>query len=102
VIVSISFLSGAVHDGDVIWAIIRSTSSKLNGHIATQTQPCSHNQEQLSRHVYKKANLDFNQTRFFDAHGTGTAVGYPAEITAIGERGAKCQDGIGVPSLSDL
>ncbi|KAG8158415.1 hypothetical protein KVR01_011537 [Diaporthe batatas] len=48
------------------------------------TQPSAESQEQLIRHVYRKAGLDFGLTRFVEAHGTGTPVGDPIEMKAIG------------------
>ncbi|KAJ4288925.1 hypothetical protein N0V90_011266 [Kalmusia sp. IMI 367209] len=40
--------------------------------------------ERLIRDTYQKAKLSFEPTRFFEAHGTGTAVGDPNEAKAIG------------------
>ena len=77
-------LSDAVRDGDMIRAVIRSTGSNQDGRTPTLTQPSTDSQEQLIRHVYQKAGLDLRLTRFFEAHGTGTRVGDPAEMKAIG------------------
>jgi acyl transferase domain-containing protein len=41
-------------------------------------------QEQLIRDTYEKAGLSMKPTRFFEAHGTGTAVGDPIESKALG------------------
>lgn len=77
-------VSDAIRDGDVIRAVIRSTGSNQDGRTPILTQPSADSQEQLIRHVYQKAGLSFDQTRFFEAHGTGTAVGDPIEMKAIG------------------
>ena len=36
------------------------------------------------RETYQKAGLDMSCTRYFEAHGTGTAVGDPIEVSATG------------------
>ncbi|KAI6084919.1 hypothetical protein F4821DRAFT_164132 [Hypoxylon rubiginosum] len=77
-------LSDAVRDGDMIRAVIRSTSSNQDGHTPGLTQPSPQAQEDLIRQVYKKANLPLDVTRYFEAHGTGTPVGDPIEMKAIG------------------
>ncbi|RYP13408.1 hypothetical protein DL767_010766 [Monosporascus sp. MG133] len=41
-------------------------------------------QESLIRHVYGKANLDYEVTRYVEAHGTGTILGDPVEMGALG------------------
>ncbi|KAI1653021.1 hypothetical protein F4813DRAFT_400491 [Daldinia decipiens] len=78
-------LSDAVRDGDMIRAVIRSTSSNQDGHTPGLTQPSPQAQEDLIRQVYKKANLPLDVTRYFEAHGTGTPVGDPIEMKAIGK-----------------
>ncbi|KAJ6031693.1 Acyl transferase/acyl hydrolase/lysophospholipase [Penicillium herquei] len=77
-------VSAAVEDGDMIRAVIRSTGSNQDGHTAVLTQPSPQSQEELIRHVYKKAGLSFHETRYVEAHGTGTPVGDPIEMKAIG------------------
>ncbi|KAH8890390.1 hypothetical protein GQ53DRAFT_721621 [Thozetella sp. PMI_491] len=74
----------AVRDGDMIRAVIRATASNQDGRTPILTQPSADAQEKLIRRAYQKAGLDFGPTRFFEAHGTGTAVGDPAEMKAIG------------------
>ncbi|KAJ5725083.1 Acyl transferase/acyl hydrolase/lysophospholipase [Penicillium malachiteum] len=76
--------SAAIEDGDMIRAVIRSTGSNQDGHTAVLTQPSPQSQEELIRHVYKKAGLSFHETRYVEAHGTGTPVGDPIEMKAIG------------------
>ncbi|KAH9897410.1 fatty acid synthase S-acetyltransferase [Xylariomycetidae sp. FL2044] len=74
----------AVDAGDAIRAIIRSTGSNQDGKTPSLTQPSPRSQETLIRSVYEKAGLDFGAVRYFEAHGTGTPVGDPIEMRAIG------------------
>lgn len=62
-------LSKAIEDGNMIRAVIRGTGSNSDGHTASMTQPSAEAQERLIRHVYGKAGLDFDSTRYFEAHG---------------------------------
>ncbi|KAI1392973.1 uncharacterized protein F4822DRAFT_441708 [Hypoxylon trugodes] len=91
----------AVQNGDMIRAVIRSTGSNQDGRTPGLTQPSPQAQEELIRRVYKKADLPFGETRYFEAHGwcpydkyvekktndlgTGTPVGDPMEMKAIGK-----------------
>ncbi|KAL9581646.1 MAG: hypothetical protein Q9212_003778, partial [Teloschistes hypoglaucus] len=79
-------LSQALKDGDSIRALIRSVGTNQDGHTPGGiTQPSQELQAQLIRETYHKAGLDMGLTRFFEAHGTGTAIGDPTEARAIGE-----------------
>lgn len=79
-------VSKAIADGDPIRALIRSIGSNQDGHTSSGiTQPSREMQTKLIRETYRKAALDMKHTRFFEAHGTGTAVGDPTEARAIGE-----------------
>lgn len=77
-------VNDAIRDGDVIRAVIRGTGVNQDGRTPTLTQPSSTAQEALIREVYANAGLGFESTRFFEAHGTGTAVGDPIEMMGIG------------------
>lgn len=98
-------LSAAVRDGDLIRAVIRSSGCNQDGHTPGLTQPSVESQEALIKHVYEKAQLDYGLTRYVEAHGelrsinfvnliakalinkltgTGTAIGDPIEMEAIG------------------
>ena len=77
-------LEDAIADKDVIRAVIRSTGTNQDGNTPGITQPSGDAQERLIRRTYEKAGLDMACTRFFEAHGTGTAVGDPTEAAAIG------------------
>ena len=47
-------------------------------------QPNGDSQAALIRDTYQKAGLSLKPTRFFEAHGTGTPVGDPIELNAVG------------------
>ncbi|KAK0513792.1 hypothetical protein JMJ35_003514 [Cladonia borealis] len=82
-IVVIKLLSSAIRDGDTIRAVIRATGSNQDGRTPTITQPSAEAQELLIRDTYSKAGLSLSETRYFEAHGTGTPVGDPIEAHAI-------------------
>ena len=88
-------LSDALQDNDTIRAVIRSTASNSDGYTPGITQPSRDSQVALIREAYEKAGLSMNNTRFIEAHGTGTAVGDPIEASAIGtsfRSSRTCQD----------
>nr|APX44009.1 polyketide synthase [Pestalotiopsis microspora] len=77
-------LARALESGDVIRSVVRATGQNQDGRTPTLTQPSSTAQEALIRQVYARAGLDFADTRYFEAHGTGTPTGDPIEMTGIG------------------
>ncbi|KAF6789997.1 PKSN polyketide synthase for alteRNApyrone biosynthesis [Colletotrichum sojae] len=74
----------ALRDGNMIRAVIRGSGSNQGGQTSSLTQPSPRAQEELIRHVYRKAGLSFDKIRYVEAHGTGTPVGDPIEAKAIG------------------
>ncbi|KAF2469062.1 reducing type I polyketide synthase [Lindgomyces ingoldianus] len=79
-------VSKAITDGNPIRAVIRSFGMNQDGYTSGGiTQPSKEMQVQLIRDTYQRAGLSMADTRFFEAHGTGTAVGDPIEARAIGE-----------------
>ncbi|TLD29138.1 hypothetical protein PspLS_03477 [Pyricularia sp. CBS 133598] len=94
-VVVLKRLPDALRDGDVIRAVIRNSGSNSDGRSPGITQPTKAAQAALIKQVYSNAGLDPSVTRFFEAHGTGTAVGDPIEASAIAEvfashRSPKC------------
>ncbi|KAH9430658.1 hypothetical protein MCOR02_007994 [Pyricularia oryzae] len=82
-------LSDAIADGDTIRAVIRNTGCNHDGHSPGFTAPAKEAQAELMQLTYAQAKLDPAETRFFEAHGTGTNVGDPTEASAIAEMFAK-------------
>jgi acyl transferase domain-containing protein len=68
-------LSDALANGDNIRAVIRGTGSNQDGRTPGITQPSTQSQEDLIRETYKRSGLSTSDTRYFEAHGTGTAIG---------------------------
>ncbi|KAF2491841.1 putative polyketide synthase [Lophium mytilinum] len=82
-------LADALRDGDSIRAVIRGTGINQDGHTTGITLPNSDAQASLIQSTYRSAGLDFSQTSYFEAHGTGTAVGDPLELSAVAKTLAK-------------
>ncbi|KAI5792026.1 hypothetical protein EDC01DRAFT_630520 [Geopyxis carbonaria] len=79
-------LSDAIRDGDSIRAIVRGTAINANGKTGGVTYPSPEGQEAVIRAAYAKAGIrNFGETGYFECHGTGTPVGDPLEIKAIGK-----------------
>ncbi|CCF35613.1 PKSN polyketide synthase for alternapyrone biosynthesis protein [Colletotrichum higginsianum] len=77
-------LKDALRDGDTIRAVIRGTGTNADGKTPGITQPSSEAQAELIRTTYEAAGLSLSDTQYFEAHGTGTALGDPIELSAIG------------------
>ncbi|KAF5688761.1 polyketide synthase [Fusarium denticulatum] len=77
-------LSAAVKDGNPIRAVIRGSALNANGRTPGISLPDSDFQELTMRKAYQDATLDVSGTDYVECHGTGTAVGDPIEVEAIG------------------
>ncbi|KAF7184331.1 hypothetical protein CNMCM7691_005083 [Aspergillus felis] len=84
-VVVIKPLADALKDNDVIRAVIRGTGTNQDGKTSGITVPSAEAQINLIKSTYEAAGLDFSKTTYFEAHGTGTPVGDPLEISAIGQ-----------------
>ena len=76
-------LKDALQNRDTIRGVIRATGVNQDGRTPSITQPSSAAQERLIMETYRDGGLSLSSTRFFEAHGTGTAVGDPLEAQAI-------------------
>nr|APZ78844.1 polyketide synthase [Stigmatella aurantiaca] len=83
-IVVLKRLADAVRDNDRIYALIRGTGVNQDGHSESMTAPSARAQEALIRQVCARASVDPTELHAFEAHGTGTAVGDPAEMGGLG------------------
>ncbi|MEO0496025.1 MAG: SDR family NAD(P)-dependent oxidoreductase [Pseudomonadota bacterium] len=77
-------LDAALRDGDPIQAIIRSAGISHNGHNNLVSFPKREAQAKLIAEQMEKAGVGPEDFAYYEAHGTGTPVGDPAEAWAIG------------------
>ena len=79
-------LSQALADGDPIHALIRGGAVNNDGHASpVLVAPSSVGQAAMLRDAYRMSGVTPGQVRYIDAHGTGTRVGDPVELIALGE-----------------
>ncbi|KAH8803554.1 hypothetical protein F5884DRAFT_888903, partial [Xylogone sp. PMI_703] len=76
-------LDAALRDGNTIRAIIRGTGVNQDGRTPGITLPSMDAQATLIKATYAEAGLDFGETDYFEAHGTGTQEGDAIECAAI-------------------
>lgn len=84
-IVVLKRLDAAERDGDHIYAVVRGTAVNQDGRTPGITVPSVESQRALIRLACGVGGVEPNSVGYFEAHGTGTAVGDPIEATAIGE-----------------
>ena len=75
-----------------------------NGRTGRITHPSSEGQEAVIRHAHNHAGgLDFSMTGYVECHGTGTQVGDPLEVAAIGrvfaEQRSTAEDAVLIGSI---
>ncbi|KAL4893109.1 hypothetical protein BDV59DRAFT_202089 [Aspergillus ambiguus] len=75
----------AIAEQSPIRAMIRGAAINSNGRTGGITRPSAAGQETVIREAYRNAgNLPFSDTNYFECHGTGTYVGDPIEVSAVG------------------
>ena len=71
--------------GDRVLAVIRGTALNQDGRSGGLTAPSSTAQAALLREAYAKAGVRPDAVGMIEAHGTGTSLGDPIEMEALGE-----------------
>ncbi|MBD2364812.1 SDR family NAD(P)-dependent oxidoreductase [Anabaena minutissima FACHB-250] len=84
-VVVLKLLSQAEADGDRIYAIIRGSAVNQDGRSNGITAPNSLAQEAVLREAYRQAGVSPGKVQYIEAHGTGTKLGDPIEVKALGK-----------------
>ncbi|NEP49203.1 MAG: SDR family NAD(P)-dependent oxidoreductase [Moorea sp. SIO3C2] len=83
-IVVLKRLSDAVADKDNIMALIRGSAINQDGDTSGLTVPNGLSQELVIRQALENGEVDPASVSYIEAHGTGTSLGDPIEVGAIG------------------
>ncbi|PST21171.1 beta-ketoacyl synthase [Rhizobium sp. JAB6] len=75
----------ALREKDRSYARIHAVGVNSSGRTNGISMPSREAQAALLQSIYEGHNIDVNRIAFIEGHGTGTKVGDPAEIWAIGE-----------------
>lgn len=76
-------LSRAEADGDYIYAVIKSTAVNHGGKTNGYSVPNPKAQANVIGHALRKSGVNPRTISYIEAHGTGTSLGDPIEITGI-------------------
>ncbi|BAZ51604.1 beta-ketoacyl synthase [Nostoc sp. NIES-4103] len=78
-------LSQAQAEGDRIYAVIKGSAVNQDGRSNGLTAPNPQAQEAVLRSAYRLSGVSPGQVQYIEAHGTGTSLGDPIEIKALGK-----------------
>ncbi|MFZ2752445.1 MAG: type I polyketide synthase, partial [Lysobacteraceae bacterium] len=76
-------LSKALADGDHVYAIIRGTAINHGGKTSGFTVPSPKRQAALVQDALLGAGVDPREISYIEAHGTGTSLGDPIEVSGL-------------------
>lgn len=82
-VIIVKRLSDAVSEGNSICAVIRGSAVNQDGTGSGFTVPSGKAQEKLMRQALLNAHADPSQIDYLEAHGTGTSLGDPIELSAV-------------------
>ncbi|MBV8884388.1 MAG: acyltransferase domain-containing protein, partial [Chroococcidiopsidaceae cyanobacterium CP_BM_RX_35] len=78
-------LSDALADGDNILALIRGSAVNHNGRSSSLIAPNGPSEQAVIRQALENGGVDSAQIDYVEVQGTGTSVGEPIEVAALGE-----------------
>ncbi|HYJ85573.1 MAG TPA: SDR family NAD(P)-dependent oxidoreductase, partial [Pyrinomonadaceae bacterium] len=82
-VVILKSLEAALHDGDHVYGVIKSSGINQDGKTNGITAPSTLSQTELELSVYQKADINPETIGLVEAHGTGTKLGDPIEMEAL-------------------
>lgn len=83
-VVVLKRLSDAINDHDNILAVIRGSAANHDGRSNGLTAPNGSAQENVIRQAVINAKVKPEQIQYVETHGTGTPLGDPIEVSALG------------------
>ncbi|MGD1807095.1 type I polyketide synthase [Dapis sp. BLCC M126] len=84
-VVVLKRLSDAISDNDNILAVIRGSAVNHDGRSGGLTVPNGLAQQKVIRAALANADIAPHQVSYVEVHGTGTSLGDPIEVEALGE-----------------
>jgi phthiocerol/phenolphthiocerol synthesis type-I polyketide synthase E len=83
-VVLLKRLTDAIVDGDYIQAVIKGSAINNDGHLKVDyTSPSVEGQSQVIVEAIANARVAADSISFIEAHGTGTSLGDPIEVSAL-------------------
>jgi acyl transferase domain-containing protein len=78
-------LSDALEAGDRVLAVIRGSAINHDGHTSGFTVPHGPSQQAVIHRALADAGVSAKEVSYLEAHGTGTSLGDPIEVHALGQ-----------------
>ncbi|WP_338862075.1 SDR family NAD(P)-dependent oxidoreductase [Mycetohabitans rhizoxinica] len=83
-------LDKAIADGDPIYGVIRGSAINAGGKTNGYTVPSAGAQQRVLEKALSRSAIDASRISYIEAHGTGTALGDPIEISGLSRAFDNC------------